>query len=59
MSDKDQITCFGDDIDKLVKRYRNEFEMTYAGIVGVLHMKAHLLCSEAEERFRDGDEPNT
>jgi hypothetical protein len=50
MSDQEQIFAFSDDIDRLVERYRSEFEMTYAAAVGVLFMKAQLLCSEAEDR---------
>lgn len=50
MSDQEQIFAFADDIDQLVQRYRDEFEMTYAAVVGVLFMKAQLLCSEAEDR---------
>lgn len=47
MSDGEQITHFADELDKLVDRFRSEYEITMAGVVGVLHMKAHLLCEEA------------
>lgn len=50
MTDKEQTDAFADDLDKLVERYRLEFEMTYAQVVGVLQMKSHLLCNEAEDR---------
>jgi hypothetical protein len=50
MDDKQQITAFADDIDRLIERYREEFDMTYAAVVGVLFMKAHLLCEEAGEQ---------
>lgn len=53
MSDKDQMDHFCDDLDRLVNRYRSEYEMSYAAIVGVLQMKIHRLCDEASER---GDE---
>jgi len=38
------------ELDKLVDRYRSEYEMSYAAVVGVLQMKIHLLCDEAKER---------
>lgn len=50
MNDKEQIDAFADDIDKLVERYRQEFEITYAAVVGVLFLKAHLICNEASDR---------
>jgi hypothetical protein len=53
MTDKEQTDAFADELDKLVDRFRQEFDLTYAQAVGVLHMKAHLLCEDASER---GDE---
>ena len=50
MSEKEQIDHFANDVDNLVERYRSEYEMTYAAVVGVLQMKIHLLCAEASER---------
>lgn len=53
MSEKDQIKLFADDLDKLVDKYRNEFDLTYAAVVGALFMKAQLLCSELERGDED------
>lgn len=50
MTNNEQTNAFADDIDKLIERYRQEFEMTYAQIVGVLHMKSWLLRDEASQR---------
>ena len=50
MTDSEQTQAFADDLDKLVERYRQEFEVTYAQIVGTLQMKLWLLCEEASER---------
>lgn len=47
MEEKEQTNAFADDLDRLVDRYRNEFDMTYASVVGALQMKIHLLCQEA------------
>lgn len=47
MTDKEQTFAFGHELDNLVDRFRSEFEMTYASIVGTLVMKTVLLCDEA------------
>lgn len=47
MSEKEQIDHFADDLDRLVDRYRKEYEMSYASVVGTLQMKINLLCAEA------------
>lgn len=47
MTEQEQIFHFGDELDRLVNRFRSEYEISYAAIVGVLFMKAHLLCGEA------------
>lgn len=53
MTETDQINHFADDLDNLVDRYRNEYDISYAAIVGTLHMKAHLLCDEASDRSEE------
>lgn len=53
MTDKEQTDHFANDIDSLVERYRSEYEISYAAVVGVLQMKIHLICKEAAEH---GDE---
>lgn len=50
MTDKEQTDAFANDLDKLVERYRQEFDMSYAQVVGTLEMKVHLLCDEAQAR---------
>lgn len=44
-----QIQAFAVDLDRLVDRYRDEFDITYAAVVGVLFMKANDLCRESED----------
>lgn len=56
MSDREQTDHFAGDVDGLVDRYRSEYEMTYASIVGVLQMKIWLLCAEAHDNKDKGDE---
>lgn len=47
MDEKDQIKQFADELDNLVDRFRDEYDLTFASAVGVLQMKIHLLCEEA------------
>lgn len=50
MTDKEQTDHFANELDALVDRFRSEYEMSYAVVIGTLQMKIHLLCNEAEER---------
>ena len=49
MDEKRQIKAFAEDIERLVDRYRNEFDLSYASVVGTLHMQASTLCLESQE----------
>jgi len=53
MTHQEQITAFADSLDKMVNRYRSEFDLPLASAVGVLHFKAHLLMTEAQENHGD------
>ncbi len=44
MNEKEQIEAFADDVDRLVRRYENEFELSAASAVGVLQFKVHAIC---------------
>lgn len=50
MDHTEQIMRFSNDLDALVDRYADEYDLPYASIVGSLQMKIHLLCVEAGER---------
>ena len=50
MTSDEQVQAFADDLDKLVERYRHEFELNFACVVGILHAKAWFLIREAESR---------
>lgn len=50
MNTQEQINHFGDEIDNLVDRFRSEYDLPYAAVVGVLQMKSHLLMQEAAGR---------
>jgi len=49
MSEQEQTNAFAEDLDRLIERYRKEFEITYASVVGTLFLKATLLANEAAE----------
>lgn len=47
MNGQEQTDAFASDLDALVERYRQEFDLTYAAVLGTLAMKSHLLMVEA------------
>lgn len=49
MNEKEQIMELADRMDKLINGFRDEWDLSYASVVGVLMMKAHLLMQEASE----------
>jgi len=55
MTGHQQTMALGDEIDKLVERFRQEFDLTYAQVTGVLQMKIWLLNKEATE-VEDADD---
>lgn len=52
----DQATHFANDLERLINRYRDEYDITYAQLVGVLHIQSFMLCREAELRTDDQDD---
>lgn len=56
MDAKEQLLAFANDLDRLVDRYRDEFDLDYGSVVGILFMKAHLLSDEAVAQHEDDDE---
>lgn len=59
MDEKQQIECFSDDLDKLLERYSDEFDMSLASQVGTLFIKIQELISmslDVDEDDEDDDE---
>jgi hypothetical protein len=50
MNDREQLQHFADELDKLVDRYREEYEISFGAIIDALQMKSYLLCQEAQSR---------
>jgi len=55
MTEGEQIEHFANDLDTLINRYRSEYNICTASVVGCLEMKSFLLCREAEERHDPAD----
>lgn len=49
MSEKEQIAHFAQDLDNLITRYRQEYELSVASAVGVLEIVKHDLIREHME----------
>ncbi len=56
MDETQQIIAFENELEALIHRYRHEFNMHYASVVGVLHIQAHALSCESLE---DDPAPHT
>jgi hypothetical protein len=56
MNKDERVCAFADDLDRLVRRYAEEFDITAASTVGILFMKAHLLCANAVNNYNDDDD---
>lgn len=49
MSDQSACENLGDEIDRVIDYFREEFDITYAEVIGTLHLKAWLLCQETDD----------
>lgn len=53
MTDKEQTQQLADELDKLLNRFADEYDLSFASAVGVLQMKIHNLCQQAREESED------
>ena len=61
MTDTEQTEAFSRSLDVLTNNFIDEFDLTYAQILGVLVLKQAELCNDAlgdedEDEDEDGDE---
>ena len=56
MDEKTQIACFDDDLDRLLTRYSDEFDMSLAAMIGTLQVKIHELVANSLDQ--DDEEDN-
>lgn len=45
----EQVEHFEADLERLIERYRKEYDMMYASMIGLLQMKVIQLTNEMEE----------
>jgi hypothetical protein len=57
MSYDEQIVHFGNEVDAVVNRFSEEYDLPSAVIVGILQMKIHLLCVDAFNREEEEENP--
>lgn len=50
MTDREQIKAFADELDNLVNRFADEFNLTTAAAVGVLMIKAQEIIYESANK---------
>lgn len=55
MLEREQIGHLEKDIDSLISRYCQEYELTYASVIGVLQMKIIYLAMQAKESDDDSE----
>lgn len=55
MDQKEQIQAFADDVQALVGRYANEFELSSAAAVGVLMQQIRNIQDDVMQRHDDGE----
>lgn len=53
MTDRDQIEAFAQELDNLIERFENEFELPNVAAVGVMQLKIHAMLSQ---QLEDNDE---
>lgn len=48
--DAEQIRHFQNELDKLIQRYRHEYNITYASVIGILFAAAQLMVDETKTK---------
>lgn len=54
----EQAEHMGREIDKVIDRIKNEYDMSYEQVIGVLQLKVAEICSEAMDAARDNSRPS-
>jgi len=59
MAPYEKEEVFAEEIEKLINRFCQEYNMTYAQVIGVLHIQIALLTKEGfmEDEEEEEDEP--
>ena len=54
MTQDEQVMAFADDLDKLVRYYEAEFDLSYANVIAALEFKKHTLCAQMVRAQQEG-----
>lgn len=55
MTEEEQIKQFGDELDAMINRARQEYDISYGAVVGALYFRIHALCDEAKRKHEKGE----
>jgi len=58
MDDKEQINHFSNDLWKLIDRYRQEYEVSTAGVIGTLQIAIHFILAEHHNSLSENGDPD-
>ena len=56
MTEPDQTHHFATELDALILRFRQEYDLTLAAVVGTLYVKQHELCAEIMKKNEEEEE---
>jgi hypothetical protein len=56
MKESKQIQVFQDELNKLVERFSDEFDLTLASMIGVMHVTIHELIVNTINQDEDDEE---
>lgn len=54
MTETEQIDRFNDELDRLIARFVSEHDVSYAAMIGALHLKIYHLCEDSCEPEGEG-----
>ena len=58
MTEQEQQGAFNEELNRLIDRYCDEFEMTYASFVGILTIKATEMTNQSAQYVDEDDAGN-
>jgi hypothetical protein len=59
MDNLEQTKAFSDTLDAAIDRFTQEFDLSYASVIGVLAMKAIEITIQSSINYEDDDETSS
>jgi hypothetical protein len=56
MKESEQIEAFQDELNRLIERFSDEFDLTLASMIGVMHVTIHELIVNTMNQDEEEDE---